>query len=107
MPCLICSALLVTAMVQADPTNVRAATRAATCHIKMGQLAEATAVLEAVAATVPAGQPAPSDLVSKQNDVELTKQMITEVQHDCHTIMCFHTLHVLTHTLPTPQTHLS
>lgn len=87
---------------QADPTNVRAATRAATCHIKMGQLAEATAVLEAVAATLPAGQLAPFDLVSKQTDVELTKKMITEVQHDRHTTMCSccHILRVLAHTLP-------
>ena len=72
-------AALSTAMVQADPTNVRAATRAATCHIKMGQLTEATAVLEAVKATVPAGHPVPSDLASKQSDLELTKRMVTEV----------------------------
>ena len=63
-------AALSTAMVQADPTNVRAATRAATCHIKMGQLTEATAVLEAVKATVPAGHPVPSDLASKQSNLE-------------------------------------
>ncbi|KAL0022774.1 hypothetical protein WJX79_003861 [Trebouxia sp. C0005] len=64
--------------VQADPTNVRAATRAATCHIKMGQLAEATAVLEAVRATVCAGHPVPPDLASKQSDLELTKRMVAE-----------------------------
>lgn len=69
------------AMVQADPTNVRAATRAATCHIKMGQLAEATAVLEAVRATVCAGHPVPPDLASKQSDLELTKRMVAEVLH--------------------------
>ncbi|KAL0051715.1 hypothetical protein WJX82_000922 [Trebouxia sp. C0006] len=66
--------------VEADPTNVRAATRAATCHIKMGQLTEATAVLEAVKATVPAGHPVPSDLASKQSDLELTKRMVTEAK---------------------------
>ncbi len=76
-------AALSTAMVQADPTNVRAATRAATCHIKMGQLTEATAVLEAVKATVPAGHPVPSDLASKQSDLELTKRMVTEVLQRC------------------------
>ncbi len=76
---LLCPAALSTALVQADPTNVRAATRAATCHIKMGQLTEATAVLEAVKATVPAGHPVPSDLASKQSDLELTKRMIAEV----------------------------
>ncbi|KAL0026901.1 hypothetical protein WJX77_010227 [Trebouxia sp. C0004] len=64
--------------VEADPTNSRAATRAATCHIKMGQLTEATAVLEAVKATVPAGHPVPPDLASKQSDLELTKRMVTE-----------------------------
>ena len=60
---------------------MRAATRAATCHIKMGQLTEATAVLEAVKATVPADQPVPSDLATKQSDLELTKRMVKEVLH--------------------------
>jgi hypothetical protein len=83
------TAALSTAMVQADPTNVRAATRAATCHIKMGQLTEATAVLEAVKATVPAGHPVPSDLASKQSDLELTKSMVAEV-------LCLHVIAVST-----------
>lgn len=64
---------------QADLSNVRAATRAATCHLKMGQLTEAAAVLNAVKATIPVGQPTPADLVNKQNDLELTKRMVIEV----------------------------
>lgn len=72
----------------------------------MGQLAEATAVLEAVAATLPAGQLAPFDLVSKQTDVELTKKMITEVHHDCHVLNIMRScafirfMCLLTHSLP-------
>ena len=67
-------------MVQADPTNVRAATRAATCHLKMGQLSEASHILDTVRATVTAaGQDPPPELVSKQNDLEVTQRLVSQV----------------------------
>ena len=65
---------------QAEPTNVRAATRAATCHLKMGQLSEATQILDTVKATVTAaGQAPPPELVSKQNDLDTTKRLVSQV----------------------------
>ena len=68
-------------MMQADPTNVRAATRAATCHLKMGQLSEASQMLDTVQATVTAaGQAPPPELVSKQNDLEVTKRLVSQVR---------------------------
>ncbi|KAL3152969.1 hypothetical protein ABBQ38_011999 [Trebouxia sp. C0009 RCD-2024] len=68
-----------TMAVQADPTNVRAATRAATCHLKMGQLSEASRILDAVRATVTAaGQDPPPELVSKQNDLEVTQRLVAQ-----------------------------
>ena len=65
---------------QADPSNVRAATRAATCHLKMDQLTEAAHILDAVTATVTAsGRPLPPELVSKQNDLQTTKRLVSQV----------------------------
>lgn len=59
---------------------MRAATRAATCHLKMGQLAEATQILDTVKATVTAsGQALPPELVSKQNDLDVTKRLVSQV----------------------------
>ena len=60
---------------QADPRSVRAATRAATCFLKMGEPDKAAKMLEAVAQT----NPLPDELVSKQRDVEQTKQLIAQV----------------------------
>lgn len=66
---------------QADPSSVRAATRAATCHLKMGQLTEASQILDTVKALVTAsGQALPPELVSKQNDLEVTKRLVSQVQ---------------------------
>ena len=66
---------------QADPSNVRAATRAATCYLKMGQLTEAAHVLDVVTATVTAsGKLMPPELVSKQNDLQVTKRLVSEVR---------------------------
>lgn len=68
-------------VLQADPTSVRAATRAATCHLKMGQLSEASQILDTVKALVTAsGQALPPELVSKQNDLEVTKRLVSQVQ---------------------------
>lgn len=64
---------------QADPTSVRAATRAATCHLKMGNLDTAQNTLDAVKATLPAGQGWPEDLAKKHEDLRQTKQWISEV----------------------------
>lgn len=71
---------VVLCVLQADLTNVRAATRAATCHLKMGQLAEASQILDTVKATVMAsGQDAPPELVSKQHDLDVTKRLVSQV----------------------------
>lgn len=67
-------------VLQADPTSVRAATRAATCYLKMGQLAEASQILDTVKATVTAlGQTLPPELITKQDDLEVTKRLISQV----------------------------
>ncbi len=78
---------------QADATNVRAATRAATCHLKLGQLDEAEAVLDAVKATIAEGQLVPADLISKQNDLALTKRMVAEVTSLFLTCFSLESLH--------------
>lgn len=71
---------------QADPANVRAATRAATCHLKMGDLDEAAKTLNAVRATLPNSQALPDDLANKQRDLEQTKLLITEVSYSHHAL---------------------
>lgn len=71
---------MVLCVLQADLTSVRAATRAATCHLKMGQLAEASQILDTVQALVTAsGQAPPPELVSKQNDLDVTKRLVSQV----------------------------
>ena len=78
--CVIWNQRLQCCPMQADPTNVRAATRAATCHLKMGQLTEASQMLDSVAGTVRAsGKALPPELVSKQDDLDVTKRLISEV----------------------------
>ena len=45
----------------------------------MGELDKAAQMLDAVALTTAPGQPSPDDLVSKQRDLEQTKQLIAQV----------------------------
>ena len=46
----------------------------------MGQLTEASRMLDAVRATASAsGQPPPPELVSKQNDLDVTKRLVSKV----------------------------
>ena len=46
----------------------------------MGQLAEATQILDTVKATVIAsGQALPPELISKQDDLEVTKRLVSQV----------------------------